>query len=189
MYWFRPPVADSIDDWTALNQRALWWGRRPELGWTRRNPVGFFDPVSAVAAPRVRVGAAALRYRPHRGVHLSLSRMPHAEDPTTIAAMAEYDRRTVPAVLDVPGVAGASIYRLSSAATGMGATTAPSAEGTLMVRLLHLDADPVACMARVMEEVPEWVPGSLGAAGVEEILFSSPLRSITPGEWDWFDPT
>jgi hypothetical protein len=187
MYWFRPPLADSLAEWRALNQRALWWGRRPEIGWTRRAPAGFFEPVTVAAAPRVRVGADAVRFRPHRGIHLSLSRMPAGEDPRAVTAMAEYDRRITPAVLEIPGVAGVGIYRSTAAAAGPGGPSGSAgSDDALLVRLVHLDADPVACTAALMDRAPEWLVGT--DDGVEEVLFSSPMRTIAPGEWDWFPP-
>lgn len=184
MYWFRPPVTDSIAAWTALNQRAIWWGRRPELGWTRRSPLGFFAVIKAEASRRVLISPEAVRCRPHAGVHLSVCRLPGGEDPATVAAMAELDRHTIPAVLEVPGVVGVSTYRTAAGGAPPGGSVG---DPTVVVRLVHLDADPVACTELLDQRVPEWTHGSPRLEGVEEVLFSSPLRSIAPGSWNWFD--
>ncbi|ODU07382.1 MAG: hypothetical protein ABS81_01080 [Pseudonocardia sp. SCN 72-86] len=180
-YWFREPVDDAVAQWTALNQRALWWGRRPELAWTRREPVGFFDPVSSHAVERVLVGPAAIRYRPHRGVHLTLSRVAGPGEPAMVEHMRRIRRELLPAVLDVPGVAGASIYRFAAPAAGFGSETAEADDG-LLLRVLHLDDDPVATTRLLTQRCPDWIRGS----ATEDVLSSSPFRTISPWEWDWF---
>jgi len=182
MYWFRAPADASVSEWTALNQRAIWWGRRPDLSWTRRDPIGFFDPVKTYVAPRVLVAPDALMFRPARGIHLTLTRMAEPTGPGVVDLMATLDRVWVPRLLEVPGVAGVSTYRFTDGGEVFGTAT-DSGAGTL-VRMLHLDDDPVETTRRITEVVPEWVTGR---AGYEELLFSSPFRTITPWAWQWFD--
>jgi hypothetical protein len=184
-YGFRAPVATAVAEWTDLNQRASWWGRRPELAWTARRPVGFFHPVKAYAAARVLVGPEAVALRPHRGVLLTISRLAGPGTPRGVATMATLDRDRVPPLLALPGVAGIATYRFADPASGFG--TAADADPGLLVTFVYCDEDPVATAARVEEHDPAWVGRATVAGDDEHVLFSSPLRSIHPWGWDWFD--
>ncbi|MEW2521670.1 hypothetical protein [Actinacidiphila alni] len=185
-YGFRHPLETALRDWTDLNQRALWWGRRPELAWTRRQPAGFFHPVKEYAAPRVLVAPAALPHRPHRGVHLTLSRTAAPDTAAGAAYFAALDRQVVPALLAVPGVAGAAAYRFAEGAAAFGAQGS-DADGGLTLRLLYLDGDVLETSAAVERARPDWIGRGSAAGDVEHVLLSTPLLSIRPWEWDWFD--
>ncbi|MET9221427.1 MULTISPECIES: hypothetical protein [unclassified Streptomyces] len=185
-YGFRAPLESALREWTDLNQRALWWGRRPELPWTERRPVGFFHPVKEYAAPRVLVAAAALPHRPHRGVHLTLSRTAAPAEPAGAARFAALDRELIPEVLAVPGVAGAATYRFAEGAGGFG-SPAGSADDGLTVRVLYLDGDVLETSARVEDARPDWIGRDSAPGDAEHVLLSTPMLSIRPWEWDWFD--
>ncbi len=183
MYAFRSPADIAVQEWTALNRRAIWWGRRPELGWTARRPLGFFEAVKAYAAPRILISPDAVPHRPHLGVHLTVSRVTDPESPAAERLMREYDRDRVPRLLDLDGVAGVLTYRYGDDAGAFGSSG--TADGTgLLLRLAYLDADPVATAGTLADAVPEWV---LGAGDGEEVLLSSPFAAITPWQWDWFE--
>jgi hypothetical protein len=183
MYSFRSPFDASVERWTDLNRRALWWGRRPELAWTSRNPTGFFESVKGYAAPRTLVSPDAIPLRPHRGVHLTISRLAAPETASAVATMQACDRELVSRALTLTGVAGARTYRFSAAAGGFGKGEVGEDAG-LLVRILFLDDDPCAVTSRLHSAIPNWRHGSIGE---EDILLSSPFESITPWEWDWFD--
>lgn len=36
MYWFREPMAETLDDFFELSERSFQWGRSPQVGWTNR---------------------------------------------------------------------------------------------------------------------------------------------------------
>ncbi|MFT4289128.1 hypothetical protein [Nocardioides sp.] len=185
-YGFGAPVEPALQAWTDLNQRALWWGRRPELAWTERRPVGFFHPVKEYAAARVLLAPAAVPHRPHRGIHLTLSRTAVASEPAGAAFFASLDREMVPEVLGVPGVAGAATYRLAAVAGGFGSSTTAGADD-LVVRLLYLDGEVLETSARLEEALPSWVGRTTAPGDAEHVLLSTPMLSIRPWEWDWFD--
>jgi hypothetical protein len=182
MYWFRAPEDISVARWTELNQTALWWGRRPELGWTRRAPVGFFRPVKAYAAAPALVRPEAIPLRPHSGVHMTISRLRDPGAPGAVTHMAAYDRHRLPAILALPGVAGASTYAFHSPAQGFGAEGADGDRG-LLIRLIHLDGDPISTTEQILSVDPGWIVDSEH----EEIVHASPFRSIAPHQWNWFD--
>lgn len=74
MYWFADPVESSIEEWFELGARTGEVGRRPEVAWTRRPFMGFFEPVAGAVADGVRVGAGAVPLLPHAGVVLDVRR-------------------------------------------------------------------------------------------------------------------
>lgn len=185
-YGFRSPVEESVSEWTALNQRALWWGRRPELGWTDRMPVGFFEPVKAYAAARVLVGAEAVPLRPHRGVHLTLSRLAEPGAAAGVATMAALDRQRIPALLELAGVAGVTTYRFGAGAAAFGGGGAADTVG-LVLKVVWCDDDVVATAGRIEDADAAWLGRDSRAGDDEHVLFSGPLASITPWRWDWFD--
>lgn len=185
-YGFRAPVADAVAAWTALNQRALWWGRRPELAWTDRRPVGFFHPVQGYAAPAALVAPAAVPLRPHRGVHLTVSRLADPGGPEGVETMREHDRTHVPALLDLPGVAGVWTFRFASGAGGFGTAGADDDPG-LLVRLVYCDGDPLVVAAAIEDEVPAWVGRDSTGGDPEHTLLSSTFLAVEPWQWGWFD--
>lgn len=185
MYWFRAPVEESVARWTELNQTALWWGRRPELGWTRRAPVGFFTPVKSYSAASSLVAPEAIPLRPHRGVHLTISRLLDPGSAAAVMHMADYDRARLPNLLRLPGVAGAATYSFHSPAQGFGSAGIDDTDRGLLIRLLHLDGDPVETTERVLSVDPGWTSDT----EQEQVLWSAPLRSITPHAWNWFGGT
>ncbi|GAA3238035.1 hypothetical protein GCM10017691_37750 [Pseudonocardia petroleophila] len=182
-YGFRDPTA--VAAWTELNQRAVWWGRRPELGWTHRAPIGFFDPIKGYAAPRVLVAPEALPHRPHRGVHLTLSRLTEPGSAAAVDLLADLDRVRFPAALDVPGVAGGWSYRFTAGAHGMGDGAADDSDRAgVLLRLLYIDDEVIATTRTLRDRVPSWTDE---APAGETVQFSSPMVTISPWEWDWFD--
>jgi len=197
MYWFREPADASIAAWRELNESSVHWGRRPELAWARRRPVGFFVPVKGYVHPRVLVSPEALPFRPHRGVHVTLTRVTSPESPDAVEHFKEYDRVRMPQLLECPGVAGAWTFRYAggSGGLGAGAATAPAgsgavaASGTMVLRLLYLDGDPIETSALMAQRESAWADAARPSARprAEELLFTGPLRSIVPWEWDWFD--
>ncbi len=193
MYWLRHPTEASRREWLELGTRARFWGRRPDLGLVRRPLIGAFSPVRGTAHPRVKVSAHVLPLRPMRGVHVRVSDLVGDELSVERACRWHEDVR-VPGLLEVPGVAGIWSFVSESsfpASTGVRAGQAPPNEGAPPVRIevAFLDADPVEVFDEIVEReaasggqgLPDGVPEA------EHLRFSSPLRTITPWEWDWFD--
>jgi hypothetical protein len=179
MYWFMEPETASVDAWRALAARSIQWGRRPELGWIRRSPLGFFRPVKGYVHPRVLVSADALPMRPHRGVHVSLTRVEQPESPAAVEEFAWDDRTVMPQLLERPGVAGGWIFSFAAPPGGFGAiaSTDDPAPGQVRLRLLFLDGEP--------NEVDTAVDRPTGS--VQEPLFASSFRTISPWQWNWFE--
>jgi hypothetical protein len=193
-YWFRPPVADAIDEWAQLADRSFHWGRRPEISIVSRPFMSFFRPVSGAAAPRVLVSPDALPFRPNRGLYVTVTRT----GGVAARARAEleqryawYAREGFPAMLARRGVAGVWAFAGSPelappAWAQQEASADPGVAQSVRIHVYFCDGDPT----ELAEEIAtSGVDGTVLAPGgeVEELLFAGPLRSITPWEWDWFE--
>ncbi|TVT61334.1 hypothetical protein FNH05_03050 [Amycolatopsis rhizosphaerae] len=182
MYWFRDPVERSVAEWSELAERSFQWGRRPELSYVERPFLGFFTPVKGYVAPRVLVSPEALPFRPNRGIRLSLTRLAAPHSLEAEQAFRHYDTVAMPELLAVPGVAGGWTFSFSY--TQRHATTprdgGPDFEpGSLRLRLLFLDEDPVEVEQEIRRREAAWDTGK-----AEELLLSGPLRRIIPWQ-DW----
>lgn len=187
MYWFAEPAEPSIAQWKELGDTTLQQGRRPELGWTTRTMLGMYRPIKGFVHPRTRISLAALPFRPHRGLHVTVSRV---DEPTSAAAEKLFtfdDTARIPSVVELPGVAGAWTFR----GTKVGALdpdgSMVAVEG-LRITLYYLETDPVEFVGTLAEAerdgtVPT-IPDHL--EGVATTMLNGPMRTIEPWKWDWF---
>ncbi|GAB3125408.1 hypothetical protein [Glaciibacter psychrotolerans] len=187
MYWFRSPVAESVAAWDRLGEASFQWGRGPIIPGVERTLLAFFRPVKGYSAPRVLVDPDVLPYRPNRGIHVTLTRYPEAHGAETHRCFGWEDARLIPALVAVPGVAGAWTFSFSHSQQH---TTLPfdgsrtEQPGGLRIRLLYLDGDPVEtgeAIRRVENETAAH-PDAPQEAG--DVLFSSSMRTIIPWQ-DW----
>ncbi|TVZ02174.1 hypothetical protein EAS64_25435 [Trebonia kvetii] len=185
MYWFNDPVEQSVAEWHELGERSFQWGRRPELNYVERPFVGFFSPVKGYVTPRVLVSADALPFRPNRGVRVTLSRVRDTHSLDAEQAYRWHDTVAMPALLDISGVAGGwtfSFLHKQRHATVPGEL--PDFEpGSLRLRLLYLDEDPVQVEQEIRRQETEWADAGVPGPA-EEVLLSTPLRTIIPWQ-DW----
>jgi hypothetical protein len=188
MYWLRDPVAESVSVFNELAERSFHWGRRPDVDIARRLFLGWFRPIQGYVHPRVLVSADVLPIRPTRGIHLTVSRIVEPRTRAAKALFEWYDRERIPALLECRGVAGAWTFASDSTfETALEFDPASSPTST-RIHVLYLDEDPVEVTAemdrRGLSSGGPKAPGETG--GVEETLFSGPLRTIVPWQWDWF---
>ena len=188
MYLFRDPLPASLAAWDRLGEDSFQWGRGPLIPGVERRMTAFFVPVKGYAAPSALVSPDVLPFRPNRGLHVTLSRYAETHAPATHDRYAWEDRALLPALLDLDGVAGAwtfSFDRHQRHRTLPIRGTAEDAPGSLRLRVLYLDGEPLettAAIARTETEVA--TPASRAAAETEEVLLSTPLRTIVPWQ-DW----
>ncbi len=181
MYWFRPPADASVAAWDALGEASFQWGRGPIIPGVRRRLLAFFRPVKGYAAPRARVGAEVLPYRPHRGLHLTLTRF---DEPHGLDAHEEFrreDAETIPALLGIDGVAGAWTFSFSHPQrhSSLPFEESPAdPPGSMRIRLVYLEGEPL----EVVPEIERTDAASAPVAG--ERLFAGPLKTIVPWQ-DW----
>jgi hypothetical protein len=185
MYWFADPVDQSQAEWVELGALACQWGRRPETDWARRD-VGFFRPLKGYVNPRVLVSADALPFRPVRGMHVTCVRVLEPGTSAAERAFAWYDRVHIPDLLTCRGVAGA--WTFSSDATSFDREGRSVGAG-LRVHVLYLDQDPLEVVADIAQRTKEWEAAGrmMDLDGVIDERLATPLRPITPWQWDWFD--
>jgi hypothetical protein len=173
MYWFAEGVGGrvepGVEEWRELGETTRVAGRRPELAWTVRRLTGMFRPEYGVVAPRALVSVGALPLRPHRGVVLDVV----VEDPEAPL--------TPTPVADLPeGVVGEWLFSstvVTPVPVAGGLATDPGA-GALRVRLQYCDGDPLDVFAAT---------ASAPRPGSGRTLLRTPLVTIRPWEWDWFD--
>ena len=187
MYWFRDPVERSVAEWSELAEQSFQWGRRPELSYVERPFLGFFSPVKGYVAPRVLVSADALPFRPNRGIRLTLTRLadPHGLDAEQ--AFRWHDTVGMPTLLDIPGVAGGWTFSFQSTQhhAVVPRDGGPDfAAGSLRLRLLYLDEDPVQVENDIRRQEAAWAKDGSTDGTTEELLLSGPLRVIIPWQ-DW----
>lgn len=190
MYWFRPPYDQSIAEWNKLGEDSFQWGRGPLLPGVARPLLAFFTPVLGYAARRVRLSPEALVFRPNRGLHLTLTEL---ADPHSAAAHEQYrweDTVRIPDLLDCPGVAGAWTFsfRETQRHADLPLTEHRSRRppGSLRIRLLYLDDDPVKVTRDITERESKWDAQGRATPCPEagRTLLSCPLRTILPWQ-DW----
>jgi hypothetical protein len=192
IYWFKDPAEESIVEWQELAERSFQWGRRPEIGYTGRPLMGWFQTVSGYAAPRVLVSPEALIFRPVVGMHVTVLAPSEPHSPGTEAYYRWLDSEAIPAAISHDGIAGG--WTFSSRATTLdpsyevlSATTfAPGGAdpGAFRVILLACDAEPLEAAGALG---PRPFAGPEAAAAGVELAFSSSLHVIEPYRWDWFD--
>ncbi|WP_255799517.1 hypothetical protein [Mycobacteroides abscessus] len=188
MYWFRTPAPDSIRQWEQLGADSFEWGRGPMIPGVRRTLLAFFRPVKGYAADSALVSAEVIPYRPNRGLHLTVTRF---AEPLSLGAHDHHrweDRELLPALLEIPGVAGAWTFSLDyhqDNGLGLRSLAATEGRGGLRIRMLYLDEEPVATSAEIAERTSdaERLLPETGSAAAEPVM-STPLRTIIAWQ-DW----
>ncbi|MER6877090.1 hypothetical protein ABT279_43765, partial [Amycolatopsis sp. NPDC000673] len=136
-------------------------------------------------APRVRLSADALPFRPNRGLHVTVTELAEPHSGEAHAQFAWQDRTRILDLLTCPGVAGAWTFSFlgrqqhSTLKIGSDGEREP---GSLRVRLLYLDEDPVEVSREMAERERRWEPAPHPEA--ERVLLSGPVRTIVPWQ-DW----
>ncbi|WP_244931329.1 hypothetical protein [Nocardioides sp. W7] len=189
MYWFRSPLEESVGAWDRLGEDSFQWGRGPLLPGVHRNLLGFFRPVKGYAAASALVSPEVLPFRPNRGLHVTLTRHEDHHSAATHARHTWEDRRLIPALLDLDGVAGAWTFSFSHHQKH---TTLPMkdtnvhAPSSLRLRLVYLDGEPLETTERIRaaeQALTDAGEGDPSGAGTD-VLLSTPVRTIIPWQ-DW----
>jgi hypothetical protein len=190
LYLFGEPAAESIRAWQDLAERSFQWGRRPDRDWVRRPLMGFFSHVSTYVSPRLSLSPAALPLRPARGVYVTVARITEPHGAAAHEAFRWHDAVGIPALLRLPGVAGACTFSSDSTTLDHGWEARPGTttfdadsgaeRGQIRVHMLFLDEDPVAVAPALRAHCT--APGE-----AEELLLAGPLETIAPWNWEWFE--
>ena len=123
-------------------------------------PFGFR---AGAASARVLVSAAAVPYRPNRGVYVEVDALAPGTAPTETGPIDAY----LATLCSEPGVAGAWSF----------------ADDAHRVTVAWLDAPPLELVDRL-----DGLSAGQRAGSGDRALFVGPLETITPWQWTWFDP-
>ncbi len=183
LYLMRPPLDQTIESFYALAMRL----HDEDRFFPQRRSIaaGALPVETALAADRVRISAAALPFRPNRGVYAVVERRP--------AEASDRDQRAVTVqqvgdLLRVPGVAGVWRFgRVRGADHRSEEREIPAARGSVRtldasVTLAYLDDDPVSVSEPIRELLmPRWESERIAPE------IAGPFEAITPWRWDWFE--
>jgi hypothetical protein len=162
LYLLGEPVEATIDAFGALagelrDQDRFFEDRTALLA-------GGWRVASTATSPRLPISPAVIPWRPSRGVFV----------------LVEHDAVDAPSpvpLLDVAGVAGGWTFAPEPELTRSWWLTQP-----YRITVLWLDGDPLATTARLAPTLRDrW------AHGIATPVYAAPLRTITPGDWTWFD--
>ncbi len=156
-YLFADPLDEALETFFSLGAELRRAGRMP-----RRLPaveLGGYERTGAVAAPRARVGADVLPWRPSRGVYVLVE---HGEP------------APVDALVDVAGVAGAWTFAGTDALHDRLAPTAGS-----HLALLYLDDEPTEVAGRLAP-----VLSARWRTTEAHPLLAAPFVTVVPWRWE-----
>ncbi len=173
-YLMGNPLDETIDEFLRLGRHLAELGR-----FSRSLPSqyrGALRLLEARAAPRVLISDEVVPYRPHRGVYLIIDE-PAVDEPQD-AFLQRLHTEVLPALVSVPGVAGAWAFG-----------TTPSirrpmfSDGRYRMTLCYLDDDPPATGERLAPLVNRaWAPAPA------RLVLAAPFESMMRWEWDRFGP-
>jgi hypothetical protein len=173
LYLMTDPVDRTLREFYELGGRLRALGRFHRHRRSRLS--GPLRVLDTAAAPRVLVSAEAVPYRPNRGVYVVV------EEPRDRAALDDYTRwlhvEHHDRLLDVPGVAGLWTFSTSAAFRDH-----PWDTGDRRITVLWLDGEPLA----VASKIDEADNARRAYDDTTHVMFSGPLETIVPWEWDWF---
>jgi hypothetical protein len=136
------------------------------------------------AAPRVRISAAAVPYRPNRGVYIVVD-TPKSDAPEVGPEGRGAKGNTSQLagdLLRIAGVAGVWLFGPNGVREPGAASQGSGIPLEADVTLCFLDEDPVTVasdIADLLELRPEHTDASARLA--------APFETVTPWSWDWFD--
>ena len=167
-YLVGDPVQETHDDFMELGPRLAEVGRFPQ--WRTPLQLRLLALLRWYAAPKALISPEVVPFRPHRGVLLIVEE-PHGDD--VPAWLRWLHAEHYPALLDVPGVAGAWMY----GSTNYWKLNRRCEGDPQYITVVYLDRDPLTTTDELTPVVEErW------ASGVVRPLFAGPLRTMT--QWD-----
>ena len=184
VYLMHPPVRQSIDSFYELAMRL----HREDRFFPHRRAIATcaLHVQDARAATRVQISAAAVPYRPNRGVYAVVQ---DRSSETSGKNRPAVSLEQVEQLLVVPGVAGVWTFGQSANAGDDAeephiAVPGPRGSGRSLevsATICYLDDDPVTVSHTIGDLLlPDWEREKKAPE------FAGPLEAITPWSWDWF---
>lgn len=175
LYLMTEPVDRTLHEFFDLGRRLRALGR-----FHRHRRSHFAGPLihlEGAAALRVLVSAESVPYRPNRGVYVIV------DDTCDRSLLDEHTRwlhaEHHPRLLEVPGVAG--LWTFSTSPTF---ANHPWETGDRRITVVWLDDDPCT-VAPALDEADA---PRRARRDVVRTVFAGPFETITPWQWDWFEP-
>ena len=189
MYWMQEPMEETWKGFRTFADTSIIMGRRPDIPYSKRHLQGIFFPLKGYVNPRILVSPEALPYRPARGLYVQAFDVADPGSGTAQELLSWYDLVHIPAMLNLKGVAGAWTFG-SDPAYSFPTSLNPNPAGRI-VHVYYLDEDPLETLKDLESHQARWrvsghTPPAGSNAGRREI-FTGPLRTITPWQWDWFE--
>jgi hypothetical protein len=189
-YLFREPLDQSLQEWNELAVLSHQLGRFTANRYVTRPFRGFFVPVKTYRAAGVKLSDDAIPLAPSRGIYVSVSEVIGRDRGELEDVFAWYDETLIPTLLECRGATGAMSFVDDPGITRHpDGSELPARNLPLRIDLFYLEGDPLSFAAEVRARTPEWrVDGvSRDRASVDRTLFSGPMLTIRPWEWDWFE--
>ena len=168
-YLIGDPPTPTLEDFIALGRTLADVGRYPQVIPSRF--LGAFELLEARAARRVLVSDEVVPWRPNRGIYLIVERL---TDPSAAGQfLREVHLRQIPALLDVPGVAGVWWFGTTPRYRHPTFT-----KGNFRATICYLDDDPAAVAAGLRPVLEDW-----WERGPVEPWLAAPFESVV--QWNW----
>lgn len=168
-YLMGDPPDTTLDEFIALGRTLADKGRYPEAVPSRQ--LGAYELLAAHAAPRALVSADVVPWRPNLGIYLLVEKI--NDRASAGPFLQDVQREFLPALLDVPGVAGVWWFGTSPRYRRDGFTT-----GDYRITVCYLDSEPEEVGAALRPVVEKRWAG----APVEPCL-AAPFESVV--QWNW----
>ena len=175
LYLMGNPVDETLDEFFTLGRHLAELGRYSHALPSEYR--GGLRLLGAVAAPRVLVSAEVVPFRPHHGAYLII------EQPDDASTQDDFVQRLhsdiLPALVDVPGVAGAWSY-----ATSPEIRRDMFSEGRYRIIVAYLDDDPASVGERLSDVVERsW------AGAPSQLVLAAPFESLIRSDTERFGPS
>ena len=163
------PTQQTLDDFMELGGRLAEIGRFPEIRPSLQ--LRMLALLKWTAAPQALISAEVVPWRAHRGVVVIVEEPTAGADPSDWLQWIHRDHH--PAILEVPGVAGAWMYGSTSSWN-----LHPRADGPPQyITVVYLDDNPLAVTKALTPLIERrW------ASGAVRPLFAGPLRTMV--QWE-----
>jgi len=176
-YLMAEPIEETIDEFFALGAELHRLGRFHTH--RRAHLTGPLRVVTADAAPRTRVSAAAVPFRAQRGIYVTVDETTAGVSPGDAPPGDAPPDERAGALRAVPGVAGVWTF-----STVEGLTSRRWSAGHRRITVCWLDDDPLEVAARIE---PYVTTGPAPHEGASRLTFAGPFETIIAWQWDWFD--
>ncbi len=176
LYLMTEPVQETVDEFMDLGQQLYSLGR---FHLHRRAPVsGPHQWLDAHVAPRVRIAAETLPYRPNRGVYVTVEELHRGVRPEEyLDWVRQWHEEEAERWNSVSGIMGSWSF-----ATSPFLREPHSTAGNRRITVHYLDGNPL----EVADAVRPLLKGRWDDAPVTPV-HAGPYETIVPYQWDWFD--